>query len=316
MGKDFLPLFYKIMNNGGNDKMAISAKLVKELREKTGAGMMDCKKALEAVEGDLEKAFDWLREKGIANAAKKADRIAAEGLTTFKVEGNTAVVVEVNSETDFVAKNKEFQDLVVRIAQTIYDNKPSSLEEALAMDINGKTLEITIAEASGKIGEKLSLRRFDISTKEDNQSFGAYSHMGGKISAITILENSNEEVARDVAMQVAASAPQYIDRSYIPAEFLERERNVLISQALEENKNSAKPKPENIVTKMIEGRLNKNLKDICLVDQAFIKNPDVTVAQYIGEATIKKIVRFQVGEGMQKREENFAEEVAAQISGK
>lgn len=296
--------------------MAISAKLVKELREKTGAGMMDCKKALEAVEGDLEKAFDWLREKGIANAAKKADRIAAEGLTTFKVEGNTAVVVEVNSETDFVAKNKEFQDLVVRIAQTIYDNKPSSLEEALAMDINGKTLEITIAEASGKIGEKLSLRRFDISTKEDNQSFGAYSHMGGKISAITILENSNEEVARDVAMQVAASAPQYIDRSYIPAEFLERERNVLISQALEENKNSAKPKPENIVTKMIEGRLNKNLKDICLVDQAFIKNPDVTVAQYIGEATIKKIVRFQVGEGMQKREENFAEEVAAQISGK
>jgi len=316
MGKDFLPLFYKIMNNGGNDKMAISAKLVKELREKTGAGMMDCKKALEAVEGDLEKAFDWLREKGIANAAKKADRIAAEGLTTFKVEGNTAVVVEVNSETDFVAKNKEFQDLVVRIAQAIYDNKPSSLEEALAMDINGKTLEITIAEASGKIGEKLSLRRFDISTKEDNQSFGAYSHMGGKISAITILENSNEEVARDVAMQVAASAPQYIDRSYIPAEFLERERNVLISQALEENKNSAKPKPENIVTKMIEGRLNKNLKDICLVDQAFIKNPDVTVAQYIGEATIKKIVRFQVGEGMQKREENFAEEVAAQISGK
>jgi len=316
MGKDFLPLFYKIMNNGGNDKMAISAKLVKELREKTGAGMMDCKKALEAVEGDLEKAFDWLREKGIANAAKKADRIAAEGLTTFKVEGNTAVVVEVNSETDFVAKNKEFQDLVVRIAQTIYDNKPSSLEEALAMDINGKTLEITIAEASGKIGEKLSLRRFDISTKEDSQSFGAYSHMGGKISAITILENSNEEIARDVAMQVAASAPQYIDRSYIPAEFLERERNVLISQALEENKNSAKPKPENIVTKMIEGRLNKNLKDICLVDQAFIKNPDVTVAQYIGEATIKKIVRFQVGEGMQKREENFAEEVAAQISGK
>jgi len=316
MGKDFLPLFYKIMNNGGNDKMAISAKLVKELREKTGAGMMDCKKALEAVEGDLEKAFDWLREKGIANAAKKADRIAAEGLTTFKVEGNTAVVVEVNSETDFVAKNKEFQDLVVRIAQAIYDNKPSSLEEALAMDINGKTLEITIAEASGKIGEKLSLRRFDISTKEDNQSFGAYSHMGGKISAITILENSNEEIARDVAMQVAASAPQYIDRSYIPAEFLERERNVLISQALEENKNSAKPKPENIVTKMIEGRLNKNLKDICLVDQAFIKNPDVTVAQYIGEATIKKIVRFQVGEGMQKREENFAEEVAAQISGK
>jgi len=316
MGKDFLPLFYKIMNNGGNDKMAISAKLVKELREKTGAGMMDCKKALEAVEGDLEKAFDWLREKGIANAAKKADRIAAEGLTTFKVEGNTAVVVEVNSETDFVAKNKEFQDLVVRIAQAIYDNKPSSLEEALAMDINGKTLEITIAEASGKIGEKLSLRRFDISTKEDSQSFGAYSHMGGKISAITILENSNEEIARDVAMQVAASAPQYIDRSYISAEFLERERNVLISQALEENKNSAKPKPENIVTKMIEGRLNKNLKDICLVDQAFIKNPDVTVAQYIGEATIKKIVRFQVGEGMQKREENFAEEVAAQISGK
>ena len=207
--------------------MAISAKLVKELREKSGAGMMDCKKALEACDGDLEKAFDWLREKGIAKAAKKADRIAAEGLTAFYAEGNYATIVEVNSETDFVAKNQEFIDLVSGIAKVIVANKPATMEEALACEMNGKTVEATVVDATAKIGEKLSFRRFELIEKTEDQAFGAYSHMGGKISALVLLTNASEEVARDVAMHVAASAPQYIDRTEIPAEVLEREKEVL-----------------------------------------------------------------------------------------
>ena len=211
--------------------MAVSAKLVKELREKTGAGMMDCKKALEACDGDLEKSFDWLREKGIAKAAKKADRIAAEGLTAFSVEGNVAAIVEVNSETDFVAKNQEFKDLVQTVVNVIRENKPATMEEALAIDVNGKTLEITIAEASGKIGEKISLRRFEVLNKADDEVFGAYSHMGGKITAVVLVSGSDENKARDVAMHVAASAPQYISREDIPAEVLDREMEVLKAQA-------------------------------------------------------------------------------------
>lgn len=294
--------------------MAVTAKLVKELREKTGAGMMDCKKALEECAGDLEKAFDWLREKGIAKAAKKADRIAAEGLTAFYVEGNRAAIVEVNSETDFVAKNQEFKDLVSDIAKCVCANKPATMEEALACDLNGKSIENTVVDATAKIGEKLSFRRFDVIEKAENQAFGAYSHMGGKISALVLLTDTTDEVARDIAMHVAASAPQYVDRSQIPAEVLEREHEVLKQQALEENKNSAKPKPEQIIVKMVEGRLNKNLSEICLVDQAFIKDPDQKVGKYIGKGKIDKMVRYLVGEGMQKREENFAEEVAAQMT--
>ncbi|MDE6952536.1 MAG: translation elongation factor Ts [Erysipelotrichales bacterium] len=295
--------------------MAISAKLVKELREKTGAGMMDCKKALEACNGDLEASFDWLREKGIAKAAKKADRIAAEGLTAFVVEGNTAAIVEVNSETDFVAKNTEFQEMVKLVAETIAKGNPADLEAALQLDVDGKTLETVIAEKSGKIGEKLSLRRFEILTKADEEAFGAYSHMGGKISALVKLSGADEDKARDVAMHVAASAPQYIDRTAIPTEVLDRELAVLKAQAMEENEKSAKPKPENIVEKMVQGRLNKNLKEMCLVDQEFIKDPDQTVAKYIGNGKVEAMVRFLVGEGMAKREENFAEEVAAQMKG-
>ena len=295
--------------------MAVSASLVKELREKTGAGMMDCKKALEANNGDIEASFDWLREKGIANAAKKADRIAAEGLTSFVVEGNTAAIVEVNSETDFVAKNDEFKALVALVAKTVVENKPTTLEEALNIDINGKNLETVVAETSGKIGEKLSVRRFELFNKADDQVFGAYSHMGGKMSAVVLISGANEEVSRDVAMHVAASAPQYIDRTSIPAEVLERELTVLKAQALEENANSAKPKPENIIEKMVEGRLNKNLKEMCLVDQQFIKNPDLTVAAFLGAGKVESMVRFQVGEGIEKKEVNFAEEVAQQMRG-
>lgn len=295
--------------------MAISAKLVKELREKTGAGMMDCKKALEACDGDLEKSFDWLREKGIAKAAKKADRIAAEGLTAFVVDGNNAGIVEVNSETDFVAKNAEFQELVATVAKTIVAANPENLDAALTLEVEGKDLATLIAEKSGKIGEKLSLRRFAVLTKNDNEVFGAYSHMGGKMSALVKVVDSTEDKARDVAMHVAASAPQYIDRSAIPAEVLDHELSVLKAQAMEENANSARPKPENIVEKMVQGRLNKNLKEICLVDQEFIKDPDQTVGKYLGNGKVLDMVRFQVGEGMQKREENFAEEVAAQMKG-
>lgn len=293
--------------------MAITAKMVKELREKTGAGMLDCKKALEAVDGDVEKAFDWLREKGIAKAAKKADRIAAEGLTAFYVEGNTAAMVEVNSETDFVAKNAEFQELVKMVAETIVKNQPADLDAAMKLDINGEALETVIAEKSGKIGEKLSFRRFALFNKTDAETFGAYSHMGGTISAIVKLSDTDEEKARDIAMHVAASAPQYIDRTAIPQEVLDRELDVLKTQALEENASSAKPKPENIIEKMVQGRLNKNLKEMCLVDQEFIKDPDQTIAKYLGNGKVLEMARFQVGEGIEKKEEDFAAEVAAQM---
>ena len=293
--------------------MANSAKLVKELREKTGAGMMDCKKALEACNGDIEASFDWLREKGIAKAAKKADRIAAEGLTAFVVDGNKAALVEVNSETDFVAKNAEFQELVKLVAATVVANNPADLDAALALDVEGKDLATVIAEKSGKIGEKLSFRRFTVLDKTDEEVFGAYSHMGGKMTALVKLANSTDEKAKDIAMHVAASAPQYIDRTAIPAEVLDRELAVLKAQAMEENSKAAKPKPENIVEKMVQGRLNKNLKEMCLVDQEFIKDPDQTVAKYLGNGKVLEIVRFQVGEGMAKREENFAEEVAKQM---
>ena len=191
-------------------EMAISAKLVKELREKTGAGMMDCKKALEACDGDLEASFDWLREKGIAKAAKKADRIAAEGLTAFVIEGNAAAIVEVNSETDFVAKNAEFQELVANVAAIVVKNQPADLEAALKLDVDGKDLETVIAEKSGKIGEKLSLRRFVVMNKADDEVFGAYSHMGGKMSALVKASGIDEAKAKDIAMQVAAINPNIL----------------------------------------------------------------------------------------------------------
>ncbi len=295
--------------------MAISAKLVKELRDKTGAGMMDCKKALEATDGNMEAAFDWLREKGIAKAAKKADRIAAEGLSAFVIDGNTAALVEVNSETDFVAKNAEFKELVANIAMAVAENKPADLEAANAIIVDGKDIATIIAEKTGKIGEKLSFRRFVVMEKEDNEVFGAYSHMGGKITALVKLANADEEKAKDIAMQVAAINPKYIDRTAIPQEVLDRELSVLKNQALEENAKAAKPKPENIIEKMVQGRLNKNLKEMCLVDQSFIKDSNVTVKQYLGKSEVKAIARYEVGEGMQKREENFAEEVAAQMNG-
>lgn len=291
--------------------MAITAQMVKELREKTGAGMMDCKKALQEVDGDLEKAVDLLREKGIAKAAKKGDRIAAEGLTSVKVNGNEAVILEVNSETDFVAKNEGFQTLVGELADHILAKKPANVEEALTgtMD-NGATVEAHINAAVSKIGEKLSLRRFEVKTKTDNDAFGAYLHMGGRIGVLTVIEGTNDEAAaKDVSMHIAALNPKYVSRDEVSADEVERERQVLTQQALNEGK------PENIVAKMVEGRLGKYFEDVCLNDQSFVKNPDQKVRQFVESkgGKIRDFVRYEVGEGIEKREDNFAEEVMSQV---
>lgn len=292
--------------------MAVTAQMVKELREKTGAGMMDCKKALTATEGDMEKAIDFLREKGIAKAANKADRIAAEGLTSIVTEGNEAVILEVNSETDFVAKNEGFLTLVQELAQHLLKNKPASVEEALAQTMeNGATVADHINAAIAKIGEKLTLRRFAVATKSDNDAFGAYLHMGGRISVLTVLEGTTDEsAAKDVSMHIAALRPKYVSRDQVSADEVEHERQVLTQQALNEGK------PENIVAKMVEGRLGKYFEDVCLLDQTFVKNPDQKVRQFVESkgATVREFVRYEVGEGIEKREDNFAEEVMNQVN--
>ena len=287
----------------------ISAKLVKELRDMTGVGMMDAKRALVAVEGDMEAAVDYLRENGMAKAAKKADRIAAEGLANVSVDGNTAVVVEINAETDFVAKNDQFQGLVKSVTDLLAANKPADMEAALALPTEEGTLNETIQTATTKIGEKISLRRFEIVEKTDSQSFGAYLHQGGRIAVLTVLEGADEETAKDIAMHVAAINPKYVTRDEVPAEVIEHEKKVLSEQALNEGK------PANIVEKMIVGRLNKFLAEISLNDQPFVKDPDMTVAKFAEakKGSVLSFVRFEVGEGLEKRQENFAEEVMSQI---
>lgn len=291
--------------------MAISASMVKELREKTGAGMMDCKKALTETDGNMEEAVNYLREKGISKAAKKADRVAAEGLTYVTNEGNKAVIVEVNAETDFVAKNENFQNLVQHIAGFLLEKEPADVEAALSEEMeNGATLEAYINDQIAKIGEKISLRRFEIIQKDDNAAFGAYLHMGGRIGVLTVLEGTTEEdLAKDIAMHVAAINPSYVSRDEVPAEETEKERELLKQQALNEGK------PENIVEKMVEGRLNKYFEQICLLDQEFVKDSDQKVGKYVKSkgASVKTFVRYEVGEGMEKREDNFAEEVMSQV---
>ncbi|MGE7601764.1 translation elongation factor Ts [Peribacillus sp. NPDC097675] len=291
--------------------MAITAQLVKELREKTGAGMMDCKKALVQTDGDMDKAIDFLREKGIAKAANKGDRIAAEGLTSIVVDGNQAVILEVNSETDFVAKNEGFQVLVKELAAFLLANKPESVEAALEQTMeNGAKVADHINAAVAKIGEKLTLRRFQVVSKTDSDAFGAYLHMGGRISVLTVLEGTTDaEAAKGVSMHIAAINPKYVSRDQVDATELEHEREVLTQQALNEGK------PEKIVAKMVEGRINKFYEEICVNEQAFVKNPDQKVGQFV-EALGGKIlsfVRYEVGEGLEKRQENFAEEVMNQV---
>ena len=288
----------------------ISASMVKELRELTGAGMLDCKKALEATDGNLDKASEWLREKGISKAAKKADRIAAEGLVNILIEGNKAVIIEVNSETDFVAKNEEFKDLINTISNLLLNSDVKTVEDALKLSTVDGTLEDTITNKIAKIGEKLSFRRFEILNKSDNENFGSYIHMGGKIAVLVILEGANSEVAKDVSMHAAAMRPKYLDISSVPSEDLEHVREKQKQIAINEGK------PADIAEKRVEGRIKKYYKEVCLTEQPFVKNDDVSVSEYVKSngGTIKKMVRYEVGEGMQKREENFAEEVAKQMN--
>lgn len=294
----------------------ISASLVKELREKTGAGMMDCKKALEATEGNITEAIDWLREKGIAKAAKKADRIAADGLTKLVVEGDRAVVVEVNSETDFVAKNEQFLTLLDTVAHTILAAAPASLEDALSLPVGTAALNDLIVEATATIGEKITLRRFEVINKNADETFGAYMHNGGRISAVAVVKGNHPEVAKDVAMQVASMSPTYISRNHMPAEVVEKERS--IQWEIIKNDESINTKPEKVLAGILEGRLSKSLQDMCLVDQIFFKNQDIKVGQYLKSAGSETVtfVRYAVGEGIEKKADNFVEEVMNQSFGK
>lgn len=289
----------------------ISASQVKELRETTGAGMMDCKKALSECNGDMTAAIDWLREKGFAKANKKSSRIAAEGLANIFIDGNKAVILEVNSETDFVSKNSEFVQMIETIGKAILNSNATTVEEALELPVEEGTVNDLIVAKTAKIGEKLSLRRIAVETKEDTDRFGAYLHMGGKIAVLTVIKGDNEEVAKDVAMQSAAMKPQYVFKEDVPSEVVQKEQEVLKAQAMEEGK------PEDIAEKMVAGRINKFFKEICLTLQSFIKDSDIDVQTYLknNNCELKSIIRFEVGEGMEKREENFAEEVMNQIKG-
>ena len=293
--------------------MKITAQMVKELREKTGAGMMDCKKALTETNGDMEAAIDFLREKGLSSSAKKADRIAAEGTTYIHVDGNEAIILEVNAETDFVAKNEGFQTLVKELAAHLLATKPATVEEAVASKLpNGLTVADHISNTVAKIGEKITLRRFEIRTKTDNDAFRSILHMGGRIGVLTILEGSTDaEAAKDVAMHIAALNPKYVSRDQVSAEEVEHERKILTEQALNEGK------PENIVAKMVEGRIGKYFEDICVLDQAFVKNSDQKVGDFVKSTggTLKEFIRYAVGEGIEKREDNFADEVMSQVKG-
>ncbi len=295
--------------------MAVTAQQVKELREATGAGMLDCKKALEQTNGDMEAAVTYLREKGIAKAAKKADRIAAEGLCNFVVDGDVAVLYELNSETDFVAKNDKFLSLLDKVGQTILLSGATSTEEALAATVDGKTVEVLLSEATATIGEKITLRRVTRVTKQASQLFGAYRHMGGRIVSLALLNGGDDAVAKDIAMHVAAQKPLYLDQTQISADFIAKEKDILLHQAIEENSKEAKPKPQNILEKMVEGRLNKQLKEICLLNQPFVKNPDETVEQYVknSKSEVVSFIRLEIGEGIEKKETDFAKEVMEQV---
>lgn len=286
------------------------AQLVKDLRERTGAGMMDCKKALEACENNIDKAIDWLRENGIAKAAKKGDRVAAEGLTKIYVEGNKAILLELNSETDFVAKNEQFLEILDKIAVAILNSGVKTVDEALNVSVDGETINDVIINATATIGEKITLRRFEILEKTDDQEFVSYSHMGGRIGVIEVVKGSNNEVASQVAMHIAATNPRYLDETQIDPEVLKHEEEVLTKEALNEGK------PANIVENMVKGRIAKFKKEICLLDQQFVVNPDFTVSQVLSDNGLEIVsyARYEVGEGIEKEEVNFADEVAAQLN--
>lgn len=291
--------------------MAVTAKQVKELREITSAGMMDCKKALEACDGDIKKAIDWLRENGLAKAAKKENRIAAEGLGKIVVNGNKAAILEVNSETDFVAKNEKFLELLETAANTIVASDAKTNEEALALPTADGTLNDTFVNAVATIGEKITLRRFEILTKNDDEFFGSYSHQGGRIVAVTVVKGGDAQVAKNMAMQVASMNPSYISRDYMPQEVVDHEREVQVAM-LEKDEKLAN-KPEKVKAGIIEGRISKSLQDMCLVDQEYFLDSDQKCGAYLKScgAEVTKFVKYVVGEGIEKKEENFAAEVAA-----
>ncbi|ADG39783.1 translation elongation factor Ts [Leuconostoc kimchii] len=290
--------------------MAITAAQVKELRDKTSVGMMDAKKALVESDGDLDKAIDLLREKGMAKAAKKGDRVAAEGMTYVAVSGNKAAIIELNSETDFVAGNAEFNDLLKAVANTIVEFSPKDVEAALALEVEaGQTLNDKIIGTTQITGEKITLRRFTVVEKSDTENFGAYSHLAGSISSLVVVDGASSEAARDIAMHVAAIAPKYVSDDEVPAEVVEKEKSVQLASE------DLAGKPDNIKEKMVEGRIKKFLAEISLLDQAFVKNGDQTVAQFIASqnGTVKSFVRYQVGDGIEKKVTDLAEEVAKQL---
>ena len=294
--------------------MAVTAAQVKELRDKTGAGMLDCKNALAASDGDMDKAVDWLREKGIAKSIKKASRIAAEGLSKVVVENNRACLVEINSETDFVAKNAQFLDLVDKTSKTILNSDVKTNEDALALKVDDKTLNDLFIEATATIGEKIVLRRFAIIEKADDEIFGSYIHMGGKISTLCILNGGDEALAKDMAMQIASMAPTYVSSADMPSDVVEHEREV--QTEIVKNDPSFQGKPDKVIEGAIAGKVSKSLKEMCLVDQEYFKDPGQKVAAVLknANANVKCFVRYLVGEGIEKREENFAEEVAKQMA--
>lgn len=288
----------------------ITAAIVKELRERTGAGMMDCKKALVATEGDMEKAIDFLREKGLSQAAKKAGRVAAEGAVVAHVteDGKIGAIVEVNCETDFVGQNENFQALAKSIAALIVETNPADVETLLASELDGKAVKDVVTEAIAKIGENISVRRFVRFESAEGKVY-SYIHAGGKIGVLVDMKGGDLELGKDIAMQVAAANPQYLDRTEVPASELEHEKDILTEQARNEGK------PEKIIEKMVLGRINKYYKDVCLVDQEFIKDGDLTISKLLKSknAEVARFARFQLGEGIEKKQENFAEEVAAFI---
>lgn len=290
---------------------AITASMVKELRESTGAGMMDCKKALTEAGGDMAKAVDILREKGLSQAAKKAGRIAAEGAVVSHVsdDGKVGVIVEVNCETDFVGHNEGFQTLARAIAAQTAEAAPADMDALLASSIDGKTVKDMVTEAVAKIGENISVRRFVRFETAEGQVY-SYIHGGGKIGVLVEMKGGDAELGKDVAMQVAAANPSYLDRTLVPAEELEHEKAVLSEQARNEGK------PEQIIEKMVIGRINKYYKEVCLLDQDFIKDGDITVSKLLKSkgAEVVRFARFQLGEGIEKKQENLAEEIQKQIN--
>ncbi|MDD2433823.1 MAG: translation elongation factor Ts [Bacilli bacterium] len=293
--------------------MAITTQMIKELRDRTSAGMMDCKHALEATNGDVDKACDWLREKGIAKAAKKEGRIAAEGLTTVVAAGNKVTVLEVNIETDFAARNEKFKQLVNDLANVLVNSDAKTMDEANKVLLNGIPVSEAIVHATATIGEKISFRRFETITKKEGENIGCYIHMGGKISTAVLIKGGSEEVASNVAMHVAGLAPIFLDQASIDPAYLEKETHVQLEAAKNDPKLAGKP--EAMLQNIIKGKVMKEVKEVCLAEQPFVMDNTISVGQYVKNngGELIKFVRFMVGEGLEHRNEDFAAEVAAQI---